>query len=50
MQLKGVKRNYAIHEKELLAIIQALKKWYTDLLGSHIHIYTNHCTLQNFNT
>ena len=50
MQLKGAECHYAIHEKELLAIICALKKWCSDLLGLHVYIYTNHRTLQNFDT
>jgi len=50
MQLKGAERNYPIHEKELLAIICALKKWRSDLLGMKIYVYTNHQTLQNLNT
>jgi hypothetical protein len=48
MQLKGAEKNYPIHEKELLAIIQALKKWRADLLGSPIYVYTDHKTLENF--
>jgi len=32
----------------MLTIIRALKKWWSDLLGSHFTIYTNHQTLQNF--
>jgi hypothetical protein len=32
----------------MLAIIRALKKWWSDLLGSHFTIYTDHQTLQNF--
>lgn len=50
MQLKGTKKNYPVHEKELLTIMWALKKWHSDLLGTHIYIYTDHKTLQNFNT
>ena len=32
--LKDAKLNYPVHEKELLAIICALKKWKYDLIGS----------------
>jgi hypothetical protein len=50
MQLKGPEKNYPVHEKELLAIIRALKKWRSDLLGIPITVYTNHRTLENFDT
>ena len=50
MTFKGAELNYPVHEKELLAIIRALKKWQVDLLGSPFFIYTDHKTLQNFNT
>ena len=45
MQLNSTKQNYPIHEKELLAIIHALKKWCSDLLGSEFVVYTDHRTL-----
>jgi hypothetical protein len=50
MQLKGAEKNYPVHEKELLAIIRALKKWRSNLLGIPIYVYTDHRTLQNFDT
>jgi hypothetical protein len=50
MQLKGAEKNYPVHEKELLAIIRALRKWRSDLLGTPIYIYTDHRTLENFDT
>jgi hypothetical protein len=50
MQLKDAEKNYPVHEKELLAIIRALKKWQTDLLGMEFIVYTDHRTLENFNT
>jgi hypothetical protein len=31
-----------------LAIIHALQKWCSELLGAPILIYTDHCTLENF--
>jgi hypothetical protein len=50
MQLKGAERNYPVHKKELLAIIRALKKWRSDLLGMNFYVYTDHRTLENFDT
>lgn len=41
-------KNYPVHEKELLAIIRALKKFRTDLIGSPFVIRTDHKTLENF--
>jgi len=49
MTFKGAELNYPVHEKELLAVICALKKWRVDLLGSEFFVYTNHKTLENFN-
>jgi hypothetical protein len=50
MQLKDAQKNYPVHEKEMLAIVQALKKWWSDLLGSQFIVYTDHRTLENFET
>ena len=50
MTFKGTELNYPVHEKELLVIIQALKKWLVDLLRSEFFVYTDHKTLENFNT
>jgi hypothetical protein len=47
---KGAELNYPVHEKELLAIIRALKKWKYDLLGVPFFVYTDHKTLLNFGT
>jgi hypothetical protein len=32
----------------MLSIMRAVRKWRVNLLGSHINIYTDHKTLQNF--
>lgn len=48
MTFKGAELNYPVHEKEMLAIIRALKRWKVDLLGSPFLIYTDHKTLENF--
>ena len=50
MQLNTAEWNYPIHKKESLAIIHALKKWHSDLLGTHFLVYTNHRTLKNFDS
>ena len=47
---KGAELNYLVHEKELLAIVRACKKWRSDLLGSSVTVLTDHCTLENFKT
>ncbi|PPQ76896.1 hypothetical protein CVT24_008781 [Panaeolus cyanescens] len=48
--LKGAELNYAVHEKELLAVLRALRKWRSDLMGSPFLVYTDHKTLLNFST
>ena len=50
MMLKGTQLNYPVHEKEMLAIIRALTKWQTDLLGVPFMVLTDHKTFENFNT
>ena len=48
--LKDAELNYPVHEKELLAVIRAIKKWKYDLLGSPFFVYIDHKTLLNFDT
>jgi hypothetical protein len=50
MSFKGAELNYPVHEKEMLAIIRALKKWRVDLVSSEFTVYTDHRTLENFDT
>ena len=46
-QLCSMELHYPVYKQEMLAIIHALKKWRSDLLGSHITIYTDHqCLLR----
>ena len=44
--------NYKIHNKELLAIIKAFKKWHHYLKGAKykIKVFTNHQNLEYFTT
>jgi hypothetical protein len=50
MTFKGAELNYPVHEKEMLAIIRALGKWRSDLIGVPVIIYTDHKTLENFDS
>jgi len=50
MQLRSAQLNYPVHEKELLAIVRALKKWHIELLGTPFTVHTDHRTLENFMT
>jgi hypothetical protein len=47
---KGAELNYPVHEKELLAIVRALAKWRSELLGYEFQVWTDHRTLEHFNT
>jgi len=38
--------NYTITKKELLAVVFALEKFRSYLLGSHIVVFTDHATLK----
>ena len=50
MTFKKAELNYPVHEKEMLVIIRALKKWHVDLLGLPFFVDMDHKTLENFNT
>ncbi|THG93543.1 hypothetical protein EW026_g7717 [Hermanssonia centrifuga] len=47
-QLSGAELNYPVHEKELLAIVRAMRKWRVDLLGVPFIVFSDHRTLENF--
>ena len=51
-KLNDAERNYEIHDKELLAILEAFKEWKHYLVGSDkpITVYTDNQNLQNFLT
>jgi hypothetical protein len=50
--LSTVKRNYEIHDKEMLAIIHGLEEWRHFLEGAHhkVEIWTDHKNLEYFRT
>ena len=47
---KGAELNYPVHEKEQLAIVRALAKWRTDLLGHEFQVWTDHRTLEHLHS
>ena len=51
-KLHGAELNYQIHDKELMAIIEALKEWRPYLCGAkhQVQIYTDHKNLTYFAT
>lgn len=49
-QLNSAERNYPTHEKELLAIVKALKKWRSSLLNVTFQVMTDHRTLEYFSS
>lgn len=49
-KLKGAEIRYPTHEKELLAIIKALKNFRSYIYGRPINVQTDHKTLQYFTT
>ena len=46
--IKGKFLRKAIYEKEMLAILQALKKWRPYLMGGHFKVKTDHDSLKYF--
>ena len=51
-KLNDAERNYEIHDKELLAILEAFREWKHYLLGADepVTAYTDHQNLQYFLT
>ena len=49
-KLNAAEGNYATHEKELLAVIHALRTWRHYLLGNHFIVVTDHNSLKYLHT
>ena len=49
-KLSEVQRRYATHERELLAVVHALKVWRMYLVGCPVTVRTDHAALEWFNT
>ena len=47
-QIKGKYLQKPIYEKEMLAILHALKQWRTYLMGRHFKVKTNHDSIKHF--
>ena len=49
-KLSSVEQNYVIHEKELLAIIHAIRNWQIYLEGQRFTVVTDHASLEYIKT
>lgn len=45
-KLNPAEQNYAAHEKELLAVVHAIRTWRVYLEGRHFRVQTDHATLR----
>ncbi|GJP54478.1 hypothetical protein CLOM_g13561, partial [Closterium sp. NIES-68] len=45
-KLQGAEKNYTVHDKEMLAIVDAFKTWRCYLTGADVYVRTDHESLQ----
>ena len=48
--LKPAEKNYPTHDKEMLAIVDCLKRWEPQLSGLHFEVLTDHAPLTHWKT
>ena len=48
--LNNAEKNYPMHDKEMLAIIDCLKKWEPQLTGTRFETLTDHAPLTHWKT
>src|SRR4051794_5179417 len=47
-KLSPAEQNYAVHEKELLAVVDAVREWHHYIEGQPFIVYTDHKSLEHF--
>ena len=47
-KLNPAESNYPIHDKKMLAIICCIREWYTELVGQHFEVWSDHRNLAYF--
>lgn len=47
-KFSSAQHHYAVHERETLAILEALMKWEDKLIGTRLHVVTDHKALEFF--
>jgi hypothetical protein len=49
-KMSPAERNYPVHDKEMLAIIDCIRAWRCYLQSRHVTIWTDHCSLSFFDS
>ena len=49
-KLNSAERNYPTHEREFLALLQALRYWRHYVLGPHVVAFTHNVALRHYET
>ena len=49
-KFNSAEKNYQIHEREFLALLQALRHWWHYVLRPHVVTYTDNVALRHYKT